>query len=72
MADPTRTDAICAAISAQVALRRATLDRADDLGQVTITVKLAAGTAWVRGVVWEEERVMRAAAAPLRRRDDER
>lgn len=69
MSEPTRTDAITAAIAAQLKFRRSMLDASDDLGQVTITVKMAAGTNWVRGVVWEEERVCRG-GAPLRRRED--
>ena len=54
-----RSVAILAAIREQVELRRLLLDHADDLGAITVTIKLQAGTAWVRGVIWEEERVCR-------------
>lgn len=52
-------DALLAAIRRELDQRRACLDASTDLGEVTIKVKLQAGTAWVRGVVWEEERVYR-------------
>lgn len=57
-------DALIAAIRREIEQRRGVLDAATDLGEVTIRVKLQAGTTWVRGVVWEEERVYRR-AAPL-------
>lgn len=44
----------------QLDQRRASLDQANDLGEITITIKLQAGTDWVRGVVWQEERVRRS------------
>lgn len=49
------------AVRKQLDMRRVSLDQADDLGDVTITIKLQAGSCWVRGVIWEEERVMRSA-----------
>lgn len=52
-------DAILAAIRRELEQRRAVLDGASDLGEVTVRVRLQAGTTWVRGVVWEEERVYR-------------
>lgn len=55
----TRSEAISAAVRAQLAERAALLDKAEDLGEITITVKIQAGTTWIRGVVWQEERVCR-------------
>lgn len=55
----TRTAAITAAIRKELSERTELIDRAEDLAEVTITVKLQAGTSWVRGVVWQEERVCR-------------
>lgn len=51
--------AIRDAVLREVAQRAQHLDAADDLGEVTVTVKLQAGTTWVRGVVWQESRVVR-------------
>lgn len=70
MADQTRSQNILAAVSRQLQSRGTDLDAADDLGEITITVKLAAGTSWVRGIIWEEERVFRQ-GAPVRRREDQ-
>lgn len=42
----------------QIEERRAVLDRAQDLGSVTITVRLYAGTTNVKGVIWQEDRVV--------------
>jgi hypothetical protein len=53
-------DAILAAVRRELEQRRAHLDAADDVGEVTVTVKLQAGTTWVRGVAWREERMVRA------------
>lgn len=55
----TRTSAIADAIRQELSARRERLDADDKLGEVTVTVKLQAGTSWVRGVVWQEERVCR-------------
>lgn len=55
----TRTAAITAAIRKELGERTELIDRAEDLAEVTITIKLQAGTSWVRGVVWQEERVCR-------------
>jgi hypothetical protein len=59
-------DALLATMRREVELRRTVLDAATDLGEVTIRIRLQAGTAWVRGVVWEEERVYRK-AGPLQK-----
>lgn len=56
----TRTAAIAAAIRRELEARRALIDSAIDLGEIQITVKLQAGTTWVRGVVWQEERTCRS------------
>lgn len=56
---PSRTKAIADAMRRELDLRRTQIDAATDLGEVTIVVKLNAGTTWVRGVVWQEERVCR-------------
>lgn len=52
-------DAIQKAIVEAIAERRAMIDRADDLGEVTVSIKIQAGTTWIRGVVWTEERLCR-------------
>lgn len=52
-------EAVLAAVRREVEQRRGVLDAATDLGEVTITVRLQAGTSWVRGVSWQEERVYR-------------
>lgn len=48
------------AVSRELRQRQAVLDAAGDLAEVTITVKLQAGTTWVRGTVFQEERVYRS------------
>lgn len=53
----SRSDVLLAEVSRQIAARRLLIDDAQDLGSVTITVKLQAGSTWVRGTVWEEERI---------------
>lgn len=52
-------DALLTAFRREVEQRRTQLDGATDLGEVTVTLRLQAGTSWVRGVVWGEERVYR-------------
>lgn len=52
-------DAILQAVKREVDQRRQHLDGSDDVGEVTVTVKLQAGTTWVRGVIWQEERLCR-------------
>ena len=54
-----RASAVLDELRRQVEQRRASLDHADDLGEITITIKLQAGTCSVRGVVWSEELVRR-------------
>lgn len=56
----TRTDIVLEAVQRELEARRSHLDSAGDVGEVTITVKLNAGTTWVRGVVYHEERVYRS------------
>lgn len=56
----SRADAALGALRAELERRRAIIDQADDLVEIVVRVKFKEGTAWVRGVVWEEERVMRA------------
>lgn len=57
--ETSRTAVILAAIQRQLELRRQLFDRADDLGEVAVTVKLDAGTAVVRAVVVTDLRVAR-------------
>lgn len=56
----SRTDAILQEIQKLLTLRRRELDSASDLAEVTLTVKLQAGTTWVRGTQYSEERVVRS------------
>lgn len=51
--------AISQALSQELHDRRAHLDASTNLAEVTVTIKLQAGTTWVRGVVWQEERLCR-------------
>lgn len=53
-------DAVLAAIRRELESRRPFIDAQNDLGEIAITVRLQAGTAWVRGVQYQEERVYRA------------
>ena len=57
---PSRTDTILEEIRRQLNERRANIDSATDLWQVTVTVKLHGSSSRVRGVVWEEERLCRS------------
>lgn len=52
-------DAILAAVRRELESRRAHLDAANDVGEVTFTVRINAGTATVKGVVYQEERFYR-------------
>ena len=54
---PSRTQVILAAVQRALADRAALIDAADDLGSVTVTVRLQAGTTTVRGLVVQDERV---------------
>lgn len=56
----TLTRALGSAIARELEARRGYLDAATDLGEVQVTVKLQAGTTWVRGVVWREEKACRS------------
>lgn len=60
MSTPTRSSIVLAALQKEIAERRSHLDTATDIAEVTVTVKLQAGTTWVRGTHYCEERVMRA------------
>lgn len=55
----TRTSAILAAVTKQLDLRRTLIDRAEDLGEITVVVRLMAGTNMVRATVVSEEHVTR-------------
>ena len=57
--DTSRTTAILAAVRQQLELRRSMLDRADDLGEIVITVRLMAGTTDVRSTTISEQHVHR-------------
>lgn len=61
MSTATRTEVVLAAIRRELAERAALVDRARDLGEITITVKLQAGTTTIRGVVWQDTRVVQRA-----------
>ena len=52
-------DAILAAIRREIEVRRALLDGATDLAEVTIQVKLQTGTSLIRGLTWTDERAFR-------------
>lgn len=56
----SRSDVILQALREQVALRKSAIDGAADLAEVTITVKLQAGTTWLRGTTYSEERIVRS------------
>lgn len=56
----TRTAAIMAEVRRVLLERQALIDRADDLGAITLHVKLNAGTNWVRSVTVTEERLCRS------------
>ena len=53
----SRSEILLAEVTRQIAERRAHLDAATDLGEISIIVKMNAGTTRVRGVIWHEERV---------------
>lgn len=53
----TRSQAILAAVSREIALRRSLIDDAPDVVEVAISVKLVAGTDHVRGVSYHEEHI---------------
>lgn len=56
------TDAVLQAVRRELQLRREQLDLSSDVVEVTVTVKLQAGTTWVRGTVYEEQRAFRSSA----------
>lgn len=53
------TEAVLAAVRRELEQRRTHIDGSEDVGAITLTVKLNAGTTWVRGVTYTEERVYR-------------
>lgn len=55
----SRTAVILSAVRAQLEERRGLIDRAADLGELQITVRLQAGTNVVRSVSVSEERIYR-------------
>lgn len=57
-------DTILATVRREIEQRRTVLDAATDLGDVTIRIRMQAGTTLVRSVIWEEERIYRR-TAPL-------
>jgi hypothetical protein len=52
--------AVLRAMQRELAQRTKHLDDSDDIAEVTITVRLNAGTTWVRGVEYKDLRVYRA------------
>lgn len=55
----SRTDIILLAVRKRLEEQRAVIDSALDLGEVTLTVRLNAGTLHVRSIGYSEERVNR-------------
>lgn len=51
--------AILGAVMREIELRASHLDSSHDIGEITVTVKLQAGTTWVRSVLYQELRVVR-------------
>ena len=58
-AGKSRTAVILEAVRKHLEERRAIIDRADDLGEVCVTVKLQVGDVVIRSVNVSEERVVR-------------
>lgn len=56
----SRSEVIVQALAREVRQRAASIDGSDDVAEVTVTVKLQAGTTWVRGTVYQEQRVVRS------------
>lgn len=63
----TRTAVILDAVRKRLEESRASIDRAEDLGEVTLTIRLNAGTTHVRSVGYSEERINRRAPVVERR-----
>lgn len=55
----SRAQVIQEAVLKELSVRRDHIDKSTDLAEVQITVKLQAGSTWVRGIVWQEERIWR-------------
>lgn len=55
----TRASVILNALAQEVRMRASIIDKDDELAEVTVTVKLQAGTTWVRGTEYHEERISR-------------
>jgi hypothetical protein len=57
----TRSAAIIAALQREITKRQAGIDADNDIGSVTVTVKLKTGpVVFVQGTEYKEERIMRA------------
>lgn len=50
--------AVLQALRREVEQRAAHIDGSSDIGEITVTIKLQAGTTWVRGVTYQEERII--------------
>ena len=59
----TRSDVLIDEITKQIHERRASIDAAQDLGEVTFCVKLIAGSAYIRALEYSEHRVYRRTAS---------
>lgn len=59
MSGTSRSSVILETLAKEIASRRAHLDAATDLTVVTVTIKLEAGTSWVRGTSYTEEHLVR-------------
>jgi len=55
----TRSQAALAAVRAEFAKREARLDADDDVVRVTISIKFIRASPFVRGLVYEEERLVK-------------
>ena len=56
---PTRSGQVLTAIQRMIAERRASIDAAADIAEITIRVRVQPGATYVRGTQYSEERVMR-------------
>lgn len=55
-----RSAAILRAVTKEIQDRAGLIDACEELAEVTVTVKLQAGTSWVRSTTYTEERIARA------------
>lgn len=56
----SRTDAVLAAMAREIRDRRLSIDAADDIAEIRLTIRMRAGTAWIERTQYSEERIMRA------------